>query len=227
MWKEIQQTKKLHGHSELRALMHMADVLLPHAITQPLRRFAGRSHAAPVWLTRGILGGYGDEPLNETSSRHNSIQMMSAAQLTATNLPMLLHWEDRASMAHSIEARVPFLDYRLVEFVLGLPEEFKLSGGVTKRVQRTGMNGVIPDGIRDRMDKVGFATPEELWVKAQGTDFFRAQLRQAVDRSQGILGEESFSMLEDMISGQRPFSYLPWRLINFGEWMHTFSVSKI
>jgi asparagine synthase (glutamine-hydrolysing) len=153
--------------------------------------------------------------------------MMSAAQLTATNLPMLLHWEDRASMAHSIEARVPFLDYRLVEFVLGLPEEFKLSGGVTKRVQRTGMNGVIPDGIRDRMDKVGFATPEELWVKAQGTDFFRAQLRQAVDRSQGILGEESFSMLEDMISGQRPFSYLPWRLINFGEWMHTFSVSKI
>ena len=54
----------------------------------------------------------------------------------SSNLTMLLHWEDRNSMAHSIEARVPFLDHRLVELSIGLGDRHKMVGGDTKRVLR-------------------------------------------------------------------------------------------
>ena len=57
---------------------------------------------------------------------------------------MLLHWEDRNSMAHGIEARVPFLDHRLVEFTIGLGERHKIVGGDTKRVLRRAMERIFP-----------------------------------------------------------------------------------
>ena len=61
---------------------------------------------------------------------------------------MLLHWEDRNSMAHAIEARVPFLDHHLVEFALGLPDQIRLHQGLTKYVLREAMqNGVSSDEI--------------------------------------------------------------------------------
>lgn len=227
LWNEIQDTKRLHGYSEFRALMYMANVLLPNVIKQPLRAMNGKTHAAPAWLNMSILGATARDPLADLGNYTDSIQAMSKAQLTATNLQMLLHWEDRDSMAHSIESRVPYLDYRLVEFVLGLPDDFKLANGITKRVQRAGMSGVLPDRIRDRIDKLGFVTPEEVWVREQATDVFRGKLRQAVDTCQGILGDASLTVLDDMISGKKTFSSLPWRLISFGEWMKTFSVSRI
>jgi asparagine synthase (glutamine-hydrolysing) len=138
---------------------------------------------------------------------------------------MLLHWEDRDSMGHSIESRVPFLDYRLVEFVLGLPDEFKLSGGVTKRLLRQGMSGILPNEIRDRMDKLGFVTPEEKWVRETATDLFRKKLTEAVVLSNGILNQlEVEKMLEKIISGEMRFSFLPWRMISFGEWVKRFNL---
>jgi asparagine synthase (glutamine-hydrolysing) len=75
-------------------------------------------------------------------------------------LPALLRYEDRNSMAHSIEARVPFLDHRLVEFLFSLPGEYKIAGARTKYVLREAMAGVLPESIRTRKDKLGFkATP--------------------------------------------------------------------
>jgi len=81
------------------------------------------------------------------------------------NLPYLLHWEDRTSMAFSIEARVPYLDYRLVEFVACLPQDQKIRKGITKFVLRNAIRGIVPEIIRCRMDKKGFSTPEEVWMK--------------------------------------------------------------
>jgi asparagine synthase (glutamine-hydrolysing) len=71
-------------------------------------------------------------------------------------LPALLRFEDRNSMAHSIEGRVPFLDYRLVEFLFRLPADHKINGARTKHVLREAMTGVLPESIRTRKDKLGF-----------------------------------------------------------------------
>ncbi len=225
LWREIQQTKRAHGYSELRAMMYLADALLPEIIKQPLRAFVGRTYSNPPWLNLEALGVEPSNPLTRSGAYRNSIGSMSRAQLTTNNLQMLLHWEDRSSMAHSVESRVPFLDYRLVEFVLGLPDEFKLSGGVTKRVLRTGMSSILPVRIRDRTDKLGFSTPESAWVRERAPDLFRKKMRNAVEVSGGVLDHACFDMLEDIISGKRRFSFAPWHVINFGEWIETFSVT--
>jgi len=91
-----------------------------------------------------------------------------------TNLPILLHYEDRNSMAHSVEARVPFLDHRVVEFSVGLGDEHRMVGAETKRVLREAMPGILPEKVWRRRDKLGFATPER--------EPFRGALRQFVPR---------------------------------------------
>ena len=110
---------------------------------------------------RGLLRGDAPEVLRYAGS----LDEVLAREITASNLPLLLHWEDRNSMAFSIEARVPFLDYRLVEYLAGLPLDQKIRGGVTKYVLRRAIRGLVPDAVRCRMDKMGFVTPEEAWMK--------------------------------------------------------------
>jgi asparagine synthase (glutamine-hydrolysing) len=86
-------------------------------------------------------------------------------ELFRTNLPALLHWEDRNSMAFSIESRVPFLDHRVAVFLGSIPLGQKIRGGVTKHILRKAVKGLIPESIRCRMDKMGFVTPEEAWMR--------------------------------------------------------------
>ena len=78
-------------------------------------------------------------------------------------LPIYLRVEDRNSMAHSVEARLPFMDYRLVEFLFSLPSYWKLRGELNKFVLREGMRGIIPEVVRERVDKMGFPTSARDW----------------------------------------------------------------
>jgi asparagine synthase (glutamine-hydrolysing) len=88
-------------------------------------------------------------------------------ELTATNLAGLLHYEDRNSMAFSIEARVPYLDVRVAEYTASLPQDQKIRRGVTKYVLRRAIRGLVPEPVRCRMDKMGYVTPEEVWMKEE------------------------------------------------------------
>jgi asparagine synthetase B (glutamine-hydrolysing) len=78
-------------------------------------------------------------------------------------MPSLLRYEDRNSMAYAIEARLPFLDYRMVEFAMQLPDEYKIQQGWQKYILRMAMPE-LPDVIRWRKDKKGFSTPHGLWM---------------------------------------------------------------
>jgi asparagine synthase (glutamine-hydrolysing) len=206
-------------------LGYAASALLPEMLRQPLRRLTARpSSRAPEWLDAGRLGAQAGDPFVDAGAKTSRLSDFSRSQILDTSLPMLLHWEDRDSMAHSIEARVPFLDYRLVELALALPDEAKLSDGISKRVLREAMRGIIPAGIGARVDKIGFATAEELWLRRELPDQFRAALGEALEASQGVLRPSATSMLEDVIQGRRRFSFLPWRLISFGAWMRRFNV---
>jgi len=86
------------------------------------------------------------------------------ADLTRDILPGLLHYGDAISMAHSIETRLPFLDYRLVEFVSSLPGEMKVGGGDTKRILREHLRSVDLAIVADRRSKQGYPTPADTWL---------------------------------------------------------------
>lgn len=79
-------------------------------------------------------------------------------------LEHLLRMEDRNSMAFSLEARVPYLDYRLVEYVLGLPEQLKIQAGETKYLQKKALEKYTIPEILNRTDKIGFGTPGDEWM---------------------------------------------------------------
>ncbi len=85
-------------------------------------------------------------------------------QMTSTSLPGLLRYADRNSMAHGREVRLPFLDRRIVEFSLGLPPEYLYDGRETKHVLRRAVRDLVPAGVLDRADKVGYETPQASWL---------------------------------------------------------------
>lgn len=222
--REVRAVKRLHGLGLLGASKFLANALLPELLRQPLRKLAGRSSCAPCWFDDDRFAVDARDPALIHGSKTTSVNQMARALLVDTSLPKLLHWADRNSMAHGVESRLPFLDFRLVEFAMGLPPEAKVWGGTTKRVLREAMHGVLPESIRTRMDKMGFVTPEEIWLRHDAPDRFRAELRRAIDSSQGMLKDAALAHFEAVIAGSAPFDSLVWRMISFGAWMRRFDL---
>jgi asparagine synthase (glutamine-hydrolysing) len=88
-----------------------------------------------------------------------------------TLLPALLQVEDRVSMAHGLESRVPFLDHPLVELAATIPSNIKFENGTMKQVLKNAMGYVLPPAILDRKDKMGFPVPLSEWFKGEAKDF--------------------------------------------------------
>ena len=93
-------------------------------------------------------------------------------EMENTPLPSLLRYEDKNSMAHSIETRLPFLDYRLVEAALSFPVDCKIKEGWTKWLLRKGMDNRMPEPIAWRKNKLGFEGPDALWLKKHARDMY-------------------------------------------------------
>lgn len=107
------------------------------------------------------------------------------------SVPALTHYEDRNSMAHSLEVRHPFLDHRLVEFLLNLSADWKIRNGWTKYVLRQAM-AELPSEIRWRRDKQGFLTPEQQWLKNDLQKVIRATFHNSSLSKAGLLDDEKF-----------------------------------
>lgn len=98
---------------------------------------------------------------------NDDVDQMLREHLEKFSLPHLLKYEDRNSMAWSIEARVPFLDYRLVDYVFQIPVSYKIRDGWTKWILRIALKDIVPDEIRWRVDKIGFFAPVEWMTLAE------------------------------------------------------------
>ncbi|MBA3761209.1 MAG: asparagine synthase, partial [Gemmatimonadales bacterium] len=96
-----------------------------------------------------------------------TMQAVQVEDILVDTLPLLLRMEDRSSMAFSIEARVPLLDHKLVEFGLSLPDHLKIQGGVSKFAVREATRGLMPEAVRSRRTKLGFAAPDGRWLDGQ------------------------------------------------------------
>lgn len=230
--KTIFQRQRFHGVAAIDQLKSILLPLLPTNLTQLLKR-QQKSIRGPDWTSSDVFRSLADQPSAfETALagvKLGSVQTIGelcVAMTQGSNLTMLLHWEDRNSMAHGIEARVPFLDHRLVEFSIGLGDQHKIVLGDTKRVLRQAMVDILPTAVRERRDKLGFATPEQVW--------FRGPLREAVET--GV--EETLAIFPDllnlhgvrqlvgeMLDGKRAIDFTLWRIINVGIWGRVFGVT--
>jgi asparagine synthase (glutamine-hydrolysing) len=224
MLADLLSAHQSRGASWAQLGIQLADALLPQAIRQPLLALRGAPSSQPKWLNLRALDVSAHDPLASLGFRDASVQGASLIQLNHTSLPMQLHWEDRDSMAHSVESRAPFLDVELVEYLHGLPDHFRYANGETKRILRAAMRQTVPDGILDRRDKMGFVTPESIWVKNQGRPFFQKAIARAVDNSAGIIQPSAIRYFQEMIDGKRRFSQSLWRAAVFGMWIDRFNV---
>lgn len=143
--------------------------------------------------------------------------------LMETSLPMLLRYEDRNSMAQSIESRVPFLTPDLAGFLLKLPEEYLIGpDGTSKRIFRAAMRGIVPDPVLDRRDKIGFATPEQQWFT-----HLRPWVEKTLDTAD-IIPVFNAPVLrqgwQSLIQSKNGFDFRPWRWVNLIRWVERFAV---
>ncbi len=138
-------------------------------------------------------------------------------------LRYILHNVDRNSMAHSREARTPFLDYRLVEFCLKLPSDLKISDGSSKRILRKAAEGVIPAKIAKRTDKQGYSSPVTDWAKSGLKDFFRRNLAKFANLP-FVNGKLAQAQFEKYLAGKSHFNPVLWRIITTGIWIEKFGM---
>lgn len=136
-----------------------------------------------------------------------------------TNLPALLHVEDRVSMAASIESRVPLLDRRIVELITSMPPGMKFRGGEMKYILKRAARDLLPASIRERQDKMGFPVPLHLWSNGVFHEFVCDTLLSPTCLDRGLFNETEIRRL---IDSEAPFGRQLWGSLCLELWHRQF-----
>jgi len=145
---------------------------------------------------------------------------LSALQYCALNtyLPLdILTKVDRMAMAHSLEARPPLLDHKLVEFAARIPARFRIHNGSTKYLFKQAMRGLLPDDIIDR-PKHGFAVPLASWFRGELAGFARELLCSDRSRQRGLFKIDYIERLIQLHEGGRNIDLQLWTLVSLELW---------
>jgi asparagine synthase (glutamine-hydrolysing) len=166
----------------------------------------------PPWAgSRGISGNNASQQGPKGASAQ---QKMLYDFFHASVLPTFLRCIDRASMAHGIEVRMPFMDWRLVTFGFALPDESKIGGGYTKRILRTAMQDLMPDPIRLRTKKVHFSSPIGDWARqGLGSWLLDISASQAFREASAWNGRAAALAVEQAVAGNASIDPV-WPIIN-------------
>ncbi|HYR56390.1 MAG TPA: asparagine synthase (glutamine-hydrolyzing) [Myxococcaceae bacterium] len=159
-----------------------------------------------------------EDGLSSSGARDPATQVMHWDM--QTYLTGLFHQDDRMSMAHGLESRVPLADPRLVRFAFQLGFDLKFRAGATKWILRKAVSDVIPREVLNRR-KVGFATPAERWMKESHLDFVRDTLLSSRARQRGIW---NWRQLEKRLSNPaRPLWFdIVWKALCIETWAREF-----
>jgi asparagine synthase (glutamine-hydrolysing) len=139
-----------------------------------------------------------------------------------TFLHGLLVVEDKVSMAHSLEARVPFLDNELVDLAVRIPSRLKHADDGGKRLLRRAMKGLLPDEIVEKR-KQGFSPPDQSWYRGPTMDYIRETLLDSRSLNRGYF-QPAFirKVLDDHVQGHVNHRLLIWSLLSFEWWNRLF-----
>jgi asparagine synthase (glutamine-hydrolysing) len=162
-----------------------------------------------------ILNEYESEELKIISESYKDISILQKNEIESSQLPHLLKYEDRNSMANSIESRLPFLDYKLVELSLNTNNSLKIKDGWTKFILRKAAETILPKEIVWRKNKLGFNAPEKTWTKE-----FENEMINEIQQSEILNNFIHFKKLNFKNLDLRT----KWRLYNFSVWEKEFKV---
>lgn len=189
-----------------------------------------RRYKIPNWLNVKVLEEHGVQqafyvPAKAVSLKGRRLAEQLANELILGRLPRLLRYADRNSMHFSVESRVPFLTIEAAEFLLSLPEHYLVSNrGESKSIFRRAMQGLVPQAVLNRKDKIGFNTPQQDLMRKLGPFF------QEIIHSLGSLSFFNHAALEQEYD-QKFFSTpdsrpIHWRTISFLYWRLLYDVSE-
>ncbi|MBK5286319.1 MAG: asparagine synthase (glutamine-hydrolyzing) [Bacteroidia bacterium] len=159
----------------------------------------------------------------KTESKAQSLNEALLHDFVSRRLKIFLKCEDRCSMWHSVESRVPFTDdHELVEYLFGISASYKIRNGTSKYLLRESMKNFIPDKVFQRKDKMGFNTPHNLWIrkmKDRLRPLFTEKLRDYIDIKKLNKDYDRFFSPEGNIEDKMVF-----RFITFAKWVEVFNL---
>jgi asparagine synthase (glutamine-hydrolysing) len=164
----------------------------------------------------------GPEVTRANFEAHRNLNERLASDVLQYSTPNLLRYEDKNSMAFSIEARVPFLDHELVEFIFSLPIDQKIKGGWNRAVYRNAMKGRMPEKSRIRRSKIGFTNPDITWMKAKAPEI------RAIFGSPELASRDLFDPRalvagwDDYLGGRPGDGLIFWRALVTELWMRRY-----
>lgn len=178
-----------------------------------IRRLKARS-----LLKKHIKDAHDFASVRRSAKSYSDVKDLQQFEICTLQLPHLLRYEDRNSMRHSIETRLPFLDYRLVEAAVSLPADYKIRGGWTKYILRRVAEKLLPADVSWRRNKLGFEAPERIWLAAHENGMKKE-----------IAGSTILREIADGPRIQRDFNLLSlkerWAYFSLAAWERVYAVS--
>ena len=219
-WFFLNDWARWPGRSRMEGLKRVVGQY-SHGVLHELLRQLNGMDALPNWIQAGPLREEGVALRYPAAAQCTAPgrRMMGALAMSVSERGLLglLRHGDRNSMRFSVESRVPFLTGDMADFMFSLPESYLVSPqGETKHLLRHALRGIVPDEVLQRRDKIGFATPESQWLIGMA-ETIRSWLREELNLpflDQKVLVKE----FDEIVSGQRPYSWQVWRWVNFAQW---------
>lgn len=200
-------------------LLHTFEPWLPAPLVHALRNRYGQGKDR---VLGPALRGLASEAPHAHASSRSDLWDQLAFDTLHRQLPSLLRYEDRNSMAFAIETRLPFLDYRLVEFAFSLPDAEKLDGVTTKAIARRALGDRVPRSVLDRRDKMGFETPTDLWLRGRYAGEVRRRLARPGPFQDWVDRDVVAAELDEYLAGRRNIGLQVWRWLSLESWSHHF-----
>lgn len=206
------------NHTSMSPLVSMMYYLSPNLVKQ----------MALKYKTKTISPSFYQEQISKSTLNQElyspRLLQESLVQHFENKLEHLLKWVDLSSMYHSIEARNPFLDYRLVEKTLASSSKMLIHNGNTKWILREAMKNILPEKIRTRQNKIGFDNPADDWLRHP---FFQEQANNAIQNLK-VSGVDYFELdmckkrLDLHLKGEINISKEIWKLIHIDSFLKKF-----
>jgi asparagine synthase (glutamine-hydrolysing) len=226
------QWAALCGSSRLRAVRSVAPLLARDAAFRAWwlgtvaatfkRRLRPATSARPTWL---LADPPAAPALPRTAGAHSRLAAITMADLTWGNVPAVLAIGDRSAMAHSVESRVPFLDHRVVEFALRVPDAWKVADSETKTLLRDVARRRLPAAVATRRARIGFGLPIAKWLRGPLMPHVRDAAASPALHATGLIDRPALDRIVSSFSAGRDMhAAAVWRILAISRWLRVYNV---